>query len=801
MVSDAVRVRLGSHLRVPLFRDAYALILGSGITAVIGLAYWIVAAHSYPPATVGLNSAAISAMMLIAGLAQLNLTSALIRFVPTAGRSTRRLIAGSYLASFAVAAAAATVFLLHVRTWTPNLAFLASNGWFEAWFVAATIGWCAYLLQDAALTGLRRAVWVPVDGTIFSGAKVALLLGFALLFPTYGIFASWTLGTALAVVPITSLIFLRFVPGHVRQTRPGPAPVTVGRLARYASIDYLGSLAFLASSTLVPLIVTQRAGTAANAYFSLGWVMIVPLYFVATNMGSSMIVTAAGDEEQLWTYTYRAFVQALRLAVPAVAVLAVGAPYFLRLFGSDYARQGTGSLRLLALSALPNVVNTLFVCTCRVRRKMWGVVAVLGTQCALVLGLSWWFLGPYGITGVGLAWLIAQSAVAAAVLVRVAPVLARSGARRAPFPGEEARAAGPPAPPLALTLARNVAADLRVLPLLRAAPGRVRRRRSARDAAGVVEEALACGGLENRGWRLRRVAPSLSDTIVALVGRPGEDPEAVVKVADTARGDRSLRREVENLTALATDARLADWSRALPEVHAQGECTCGAFLVEGLVAGVDAGRLLATPAARRRVLRAAAGAVGVLHRKTGRSPAPLDDAALDVLVEGPAEVLRDRTGAEAWRAQALERACDLLRRRLAGVPLTRAWVHGDFVPANVFVAGDHASVTGIVDWELARSDGLPVVDVLQLLLATRVAVRRRELGQIVCGLLHEPRLDEHERELLHGALGAGVDLRALVLLAWLDHVAGVLDKSERYARSRVWQRLNVDAVLLEAARG
>ena len=34
--------RLREHLRVPMFRDGYALVLGWMITAVVGAAYWVV---------------------------------------------------------------------------------------------------------------------------------------------------------------------------------------------------------------------------------------------------------------------------------------------------------------------------------------------------------------------------------------------------------------------------------------------------------------------------------------------------------------------------------------------------------------------------------------------------------------------------------------------------------------------------------------------------------------------------------------------------------------------------------------
>ena len=100
-----------------MFRDGYALVSSGMITAVVGVAYWVVAAHRYSAENVGLNSAAISAMTLIAGVAQLNLASALIRFVPVAGRTTFRLVLSSYLTSVGVAAALCAVFLVAGGAW------------------------------------------------------------------------------------------------------------------------------------------------------------------------------------------------------------------------------------------------------------------------------------------------------------------------------------------------------------------------------------------------------------------------------------------------------------------------------------------------------------------------------------------------------------------------------------------------------------------------------------------------------------------------------------------------------------
>src|SRR2546426_12280675 len=91
------RVWLVSQFRVPMYREGYALVLSSGLSSLLGFVYWIVAARSYSPGVVGLNSAVIFAMMFLAGMSQLNLASASARFLPAAAAGTRRFLVAVYL--------------------------------------------------------------------------------------------------------------------------------------------------------------------------------------------------------------------------------------------------------------------------------------------------------------------------------------------------------------------------------------------------------------------------------------------------------------------------------------------------------------------------------------------------------------------------------------------------------------------------------------------------------------------------------------------------------------------------------
>jgi hypothetical protein len=130
-----MRRRVSEHVRIPLHRDAYALALNSAFTAATGLLYWIVAAKAYSAHAVGLNSALISAMLFLAGLASLNLPNILVRFLPQSGERILSRVVWAYAISAAVAACAAVVFLVGVSSWSPRLGFLRADRGLQTWFV------------------------------------------------------------------------------------------------------------------------------------------------------------------------------------------------------------------------------------------------------------------------------------------------------------------------------------------------------------------------------------------------------------------------------------------------------------------------------------------------------------------------------------------------------------------------------------------------------------------------------------------------------------------------------------------
>ncbi len=200
MVKIISPAQLLRQLQTPLYRNAYALILSDFVASGLGLLYWALAARLYTPEQVGHNAAAISTMMLLAGLAFVPVRGALLRFLPQAGAQAGRLIGYAYLASVVLALVVSTLFLLGYQAWAPPQDLLARGGAVAPWLPGVVVVWSLFVLQDQVLTGLRQAVWVPVENIGFGLAKIGLLLLLTNWWPHQGIFMAWTLPVPLLVL-------------------------------------------------------------------------------------------------------------------------------------------------------------------------------------------------------------------------------------------------------------------------------------------------------------------------------------------------------------------------------------------------------------------------------------------------------------------------------------------------------------------------------------------------------------------------------------------------------------------------
>ena len=778
--------------RSPLTRNGYALIASAVSTSGLGVVFWVIAAHVITPTELGIGSVMISSLLTIGYVSQLNLGNLLNRFLPTAGRGQLRLIASTYAAAGTTAVILSTVFVLVADRALPELSGVTSNVWTGLLFVFGTLVWTIFALQDSVLAGLRRAVWVPIENTIYSTVKIIVLLmlaGAGIM--SAGLFAAWTVPLLPIDIVINILILRSLATAHQSSAPAAENPLAWGTVFRFFRWDYVGSLMMIAAMGTAPIMVLTICGLEASASYHLCWTITYSLYLVSRSMGIALLTESVASKEKLGALAAAAIVQTLVPLSCAAGAIALGAPIVMSLFGSQYAAEASTLLSVLAISSIPWGLVTIFVAVARAQGWMAAIVASQAATLVITLGTAALLMPRMGVTGIGVGWLCAHLFVAVAIGAFCMHKFGRASAS-------------------ALLLQMASALAEFVEPFLP-------HRKSILVAAHDLDLDTTFAKLGFQTWQVGPVLSSQSDTTVAALNVPRSadstlKPVAMLKLASSERGLAALRRGSDILGKLATDERFAQLAFAVPRLLASTAAHGEMLVVEEVLPGLDARAIYSlSGASREAAFDLAADALASLKNCTAVS-AVIDEAWLDSWIDRPVELLRTGPGALLSAGQR-ELALNRLKAEQRNFWTGRTWMlgvaHGDLSPGNLIYLPDTEAdgtppklrLSGIIDWSEYR-DAAPVgFDACHLVATTRVLRRSQELGTVVRSFLAEPRWEADERRLLDRATGGAVDWSdmgqsaTLVAFAWLQHLYCDLRKSDRYGSSYLWQTANVNWVL------
>lgn len=761
----AMRERL---LAIPVVKSGLSLMTGTIITAALGLVFWIVAAQLYDSAAFGVGTTTVYTMMTLAEVACIGLRTGLVRYTPKAGGATIQVIVWGYALAFAASAVTAAVFLVGLGVWAPELGELRDTALMFGFFVISTAFWAIFMLQDSVLVGLRKAPWVPVENGLFGVLKIILLFPLAAWSPTLGIFWAWT----LPVFPIVFVInfLIRPVAGERIRLAPKVASVRssfqtlLREMINFSLAEWVASISRLAAFGIVPLMVLAAAGRIEAGYFQASWLIAFTIFQLSSNAAYALLAESSYEGTSLQRNSVQAGLLSLALSAPGIAIGIVGAPVLLLIYGSEYADNSSGVLRILLIAALPNIVHQIYIGRLRSRGKMVAVILLETALSVLVITLSAILLPRMGIIGVGYAWLIGLVLLAlyAAMaettwwwasglpdgLVRfVGSVLSRSQPER-PVRGMEGR--------LGSVLDRI-------------------------DLAEATASWLQPG--EHRQTAIVQQSPQ---------------SVAVVEFARTPSGAEELRRRSEEFDALHRNPDLVDLRPLLPTLRSVGSEVGQEYVVWDQPLGQTAESLATAGHELDQICAAVLDRLKPLHRTSARR---LTVCQSDV--DRWIGTSLDHLGAAGRGASG---QLDELRARieagLIGREVEVGQIHGELALDNIVMADQPLRVTGLVRWELTGMAPL-ILDPSCLAISDLVRRDGGELGSVVASLLADPLpYETHPAIDLAACEGYGLGDRSngigaetALLLTWLSLVGRPLPPGRTVSSDEVWLARNAQPVL------
>jgi O-antigen/teichoic acid export membrane protein len=334
--------------------DGLALSISGAIGSVAGLVSWIIAARIMPPADVGYASAFVSAFLLVAGVAQLNLDAGNIIWLPKSGRKAATLFWRSHLV---IVPACIVVGLLYVVLFSEVLVATEWSGW-PAWvgvtlFVAAAAGWGLWGLHDYTLVAVGKPWWAPGRSGAFAIARLGLLVVLGASLGPLGIVLSWVI--PIVVWTIGSAGVAGFFAGKFSRAHEDewlPSRKEVVTFLTPTTIAHWGTV-LLANQ--VTIIVISRFGPDAGAAFFIAWQGVIVIEVAAGRFMQALSAQIARDPLRARDHIRSSRTRLFKIFVPMCVAGILAADVGLWIFGPSYTDAAT-VLRLLFIGMIPRLL-------------------------------------------------------------------------------------------------------------------------------------------------------------------------------------------------------------------------------------------------------------------------------------------------------------------------------------------------------------------------------------------------------------------------------------------------------------
>jgi O-antigen/teichoic acid export membrane protein len=402
-----------------LFSNALSLIASTGLTSALGVVYWFVATHSFSIQAVGLASAAVSAMTLLATLGSLGQGTFLLGELRLRDRREVPELVGSGLA--VAAAISAILAFAYVAVGTVVLpAFRPFESPLRAVIFALGVAIMAMTIvaDDVTIGLLRGSVQLWRNG-VFGITKLALLAALAVLVAHssgVGIYATWVSGSLI------SLVFLAGASVRVAGWRTVlkilPHRHVVQRSWR-SIVDHQMLNLTSKSSLVLPTFILAVLGASYTASFYVAFQIASLVIAVPTSFTTVLYAIGRTEGHQLPSKMRQSLVTCLLVGAAATALVLLTGSWILTIFGRTYAHQATQALWLLTAGVFGTTTKDHYIALARIENRIRDALPLLYFGAFLEPAFALIGVITGGLTGLAAGWLLATLIEAALMSPRV----------------------------------------------------------------------------------------------------------------------------------------------------------------------------------------------------------------------------------------------------------------------------------------------------------------------------------------------------------------------------------------------
>lgn len=385
----------GARMKSVLKTSNY-LLLNAALASSAGFVFWTLISRTLLPSEVGLISTITTTSGVLATLAGLGMSNALIRFLPTSRNKN-----GFWTWAILIVTISSTAISL-IWVATQPLIFpelTAQVGYFT---VSTTV---ATLVLSIAVDTLSGAVLVA------SGKASLVLLG-TLLTSLLKLVAAFTLETdsqfLAAVALIASLgaatsLICALVTG-LRFRKPGLGRM---RILRFAYSNWASNSVSLIPKAALIILIGSYLGLSEVAWVTVPMLILTALNLPASTLSRGLFAEGSADATQATSIARRTFWVAITVTTAASISVAILAPFVLSFLGPSYVLNSSTVLRIFCLAAVLAVPNYVIDTTLNILKDTTGYLIVnLGGSALIFTSLL--VTVPYGVEASAWGWVLGQ---------------------------------------------------------------------------------------------------------------------------------------------------------------------------------------------------------------------------------------------------------------------------------------------------------------------------------------------------------------------------------------------------------
>src|SRR4030067_539311 len=247
-----------------------------------------------------------------------------------------------------------------------------------------------YAFWQVTLTNISRIMLVIVF--ISAGAQ--------------GIVAAVAVGMIFAI----GISQIRFLPIVIKgyRLRPRLSINVIKNLVPYSFSNHVADLLYRAPVLITPPLVLELLGAKFSAHVYIAWMLGSLIASPGQALAGAAYAEGSNSPDDLQQIIIRSTRYGVGVTVLLAAIVGIGSPWALELFGKSYSTGIVALFRLFAIASPFMVVNMIYFTSLRVLKRIRELILLSASSAIITLAITNFGIQHIGLESIGIGWMVSQ---------------------------------------------------------------------------------------------------------------------------------------------------------------------------------------------------------------------------------------------------------------------------------------------------------------------------------------------------------------------------------------------------------